>query len=177
VVQLSVDGTTQPTVILSNGRDNHTLSAASGTAGVVPKVKTIGYPTEQGTVLGKCTTCSILYGCLGSAPLRNRVVFRESLYTQEVILRTAHQAGSLPTVRVPPVTVLVDYTMVLNRPGVLLKITVQQGVTLWWCRGHLWLGPRGGASHRLYLLRRRGVRVLLLPLLMPMLLLLVQTML
>jgi hypothetical protein len=53
-------------------------------------------------------------------------MFRESLYTLEVILRTTHQAGSLPAVRAPPMTMLVDYSTVLGRPGVPLKSLTQQ---------------------------------------------------
>jgi hypothetical protein len=43
---------------------------------------------------------------------------------------------------------------------------------LWWCRGNLQLGHRGGAPYRLHLLLRRGGRVLLLTLLMSAFLLL-----
>jgi hypothetical protein len=96
VVQLSVkhsewvDYATQPRVVLSNRRDNHTLCVTSGTMGVVPKVKTIGHPTKQRTVQGKCTSSSILHSRLNSVPLRDRVVLQESLCTTEVILCTAY---------------------------------------------------------------------------------------
>jgi hypothetical protein len=55
-------------------------------------------------------------------------MLRKGLCTPGVILRTAYQAGSLPAVRVPPATVLVDYTMILDRPGVLVESLAQQGV-------------------------------------------------
>jgi hypothetical protein len=71
---------------------------------------------------------SILHDCLGSVPLGDRIVLGVGLYTLEVIIRTAHQAGSLPLVRVCPTTVLVDYTMVLDRPSVSVEGPTQQGV-------------------------------------------------
>jgi hypothetical protein len=44
------------------------------------------------------------------------------------MLRTAHQTGSFPAVRVHPATMLVDYTTVLDRPGVSVHSPAQQGV-------------------------------------------------
>ena len=71
---------------------------------------------------------NILQDCLGSVPLRDRIVLGVGLYTSEVIIQTAHQEGSLPLVRVCPTTVLVDYTMVLDRPSVSVEGPTQQGV-------------------------------------------------
>jgi hypothetical protein len=42
--------------------------------GVVLQVETVNHPTEQRTVLQKCTSCSILHGCLGSIPLSDRIM-------------------------------------------------------------------------------------------------------
>jgi hypothetical protein len=39
-----------------------------------------------------------------------------------------YQIGTFLVVRVLPATVLVDYTMVLDRPGVSVKSPTQQGV-------------------------------------------------
>jgi hypothetical protein len=46
----------------------------------------------------------------------------------EVILRTAHQTGSLLAVRVRLAIMLVDYTTILDRPGVSVHSPAQQGV-------------------------------------------------
>ena len=54
-------------------------------------------------------------------------MLRKGLCTPEIILRTAYYAGSLPAVRVPPATVLVDYTTILDRPGVPVEGLAQQG--------------------------------------------------
>jgi hypothetical protein len=58
------------------------------------------YPAEQRAILRKCLLCCILHGCLGSVPLSDRIVLREGLCTPKIIVRTAHQASSLPLVRV-----------------------------------------------------------------------------
>jgi hypothetical protein len=45
-----------------------------GTTRVVPKVKTISYPTEQSAVLEESMTCGILHCRLSSLPLRDTIV-------------------------------------------------------------------------------------------------------
>jgi hypothetical protein len=65
--------------------------------------------------------CSILHGYLDSVPLRDRIVLLLGICTSKVIIWTVHQAGSLPLLRVCPTTVLVNYTTVLDRPGVSVE--------------------------------------------------------
>jgi hypothetical protein len=48
-------------------------------------------------------------------------VLLADLSTLETVLRTAHQAGRLPAVRVDPVTMLVDHTAILDRPSTSVK--------------------------------------------------------
>jgi hypothetical protein len=55
-------------------------------------------------------------------------MLRADLLTPETILRMAHEASSLPAVRVYPATMLVDHTVILDRPSVSVKGPVQQGV-------------------------------------------------
>jgi hypothetical protein len=69
-----VDHVVQPRIALTNGRDNHTFSAAGRMMMVVLNVEAISYPAEQRAVLRKRTPCSILYGCLDSIPLSDRIV-------------------------------------------------------------------------------------------------------
>jgi hypothetical protein len=95
-----VDHAAQPRIALTNRRDNHTSSTAGRTARVVLQVKAISYPAEQRALLRKCTSCCILHGCVGSIPLSDRIVLQEGLCTPEIIVSTAHQASSLPLVRV-----------------------------------------------------------------------------
>jgi hypothetical protein len=71
---------------------------------------------------------TILHGYIGSVPIRDRIVLSVGICTSEVILRMAHQAGSLPTVQICLVTMLVDYTTLLDRPGVSVEGLTQQGV-------------------------------------------------
>jgi hypothetical protein len=61
---------------------------------------------------------------------------------------------------------------------VSIRVSSNSRDSLWWCRGHLWLGCRGRQPLGLHLLLRRGGRVLslLLLLLASVLLLLVQAM-
>jgi hypothetical protein len=104
VVQLGVehdghvDHVVQPEIAFTNWQDNHTSNAADRTARVVLQVKAISYNAEQRAILRKCMSCCILHGCFGSIPLSDRIVLLEGLYTPEVIVRTAHQASSLPLV-------------------------------------------------------------------------------
>jgi hypothetical protein len=108
----------------------------------------------------KCTSCSILHGYLGSVPLRDRIMLWADLYTPEVILQSAHQTGSLPAIGVHPATMLVDYTTVLDWPGVLVHSPAQQGVE---CivkvtsASSIMSDGVSGPSLRLLLLRTRGV--------------------
>jgi hypothetical protein len=95
-----VDHAVQPGIALTNRRDNHTSSTAGRKARVVLQVKAISYPAEQRAILRKCLSCCILHGCLSSIPLSDRIVLLEGLCTPEIIVRTAHQASSLPLVRV-----------------------------------------------------------------------------
>jgi hypothetical protein len=69
-----VDHAVQPGIALTNRRDNHTSNTAGRTTRVVLQVEAISYPAEQRAILGKCTSCCILHGCLGSIPLSNRIV-------------------------------------------------------------------------------------------------------
>jgi len=55
-------------------------------------------------------------------------MLRADLSTPETVLRTAHQAGRLPAVRVDPATMLVDHTTILDGLSVSVKCSVQQGV-------------------------------------------------
>jgi hypothetical protein len=89
-----VDHAAQPGIALTNRRDNHTSSTAGRTARVVLQVKAISYPAEQRSILGKCTSCCFLHGCLDSVPLNNRIVLREGLCTPEIIVWTTHQVAS-----------------------------------------------------------------------------------
>jgi hypothetical protein len=69
-----VDHAAQPGIALTNRRDNHTSSTVGRMARVVLQVKAISYPAEQRAILGKCPSCFILHGYLGSIPLNNRIV-------------------------------------------------------------------------------------------------------
>jgi hypothetical protein len=69
-------------------------------ARVVLQVEAISYPAEQRAILRKCPSCCILHGCFSSIPLSNKIVLWDGLCTPEIIVRTAHQASSLPLVRV-----------------------------------------------------------------------------
>jgi hypothetical protein len=80
VVQLDVergdqvDHAVQPVIALTNGRDNLTSNTAGRTTRVVLQVEVVSYPTEQRAILRKCTSCSILHGCLASIPLSDRIM-------------------------------------------------------------------------------------------------------
>jgi hypothetical protein len=93
-----VDHVVQPVIALTNWRGNHTSNTVGRTTRVVLQVEAISYPAEQRAILRKCMSCCILHGCLCSIPLGNRIVLREGLCTLEIIVRTAHQASSLPLV-------------------------------------------------------------------------------
>jgi hypothetical protein len=69
-----VDHAAQLEIALSNWQDNHTSSTAGRMTRVVLQVKAISYPAEQRAILGKCSLCCILHGCLGSIPLSDRIV-------------------------------------------------------------------------------------------------------
>jgi hypothetical protein len=55
-------------------------------------------------------------------------VLSADLRSPETVLRTVHQAGRLPAVRVNPATVLEDNTAILDRPSAPVKCLAQQGV-------------------------------------------------
>ena len=95
-----VDHAVQLGISLTNGRDNHTSNDAGQTTRVVLQVEAVTYPVEQRAVLQKCTSCSILHGCLGSIPLSDRIVLYEGLCTLEIIIQTAQQESSLPLIRI-----------------------------------------------------------------------------
>jgi hypothetical protein len=101
---------------------------ARWTAGVILQVETISYPTEHWAVVRKRTPCGILHGRLSWVPFRDGIVLWADLSTPETVLRTAHQEGHLPTVRVDPATVLEDHTTILDGPSTSVKCPTKQGV-------------------------------------------------